>query len=190
MSDFRARNKHEKQFEAAVIAAFADVPTTDGKVDDHGLEKLRKSLKTRLVAPVQATIDDAVDQVCEDYKIDETPKEVKGKIGVDADDYANSLANEIVANTQTAAVQSADFPDIVAKLFSSARAGVIGVTEVTALHSAIIKALALASMIDVQLIWHTSGDDNVCEDCEAKDGMLTEVVGEPPEHPNCNCWIE
>jgi hypothetical protein len=56
--------------------------------------------------------------------------------------------------------------------------------------------------MDPVLVWRTGEDDRVCPVCTALDGRVEgdgwsrdgssfgDVIGPPPRHLNCRCWIE
>lgn len=41
-------------------------------------------------------------------------------------------------------------------------------------------------------IWCTSGDDNVCEECQELEGTEYDSMADVPDdpHPNCRCYID
>lgn len=41
-------------------------------------------------------------------------------------------------------------------------------------------------------VWHTIGDNRVCDNCEAMEGKIFENMEDIPDdlHPNCRCYIE
>ena len=83
--------------------------------------------------------------------------------------------------------------------FGQARAQMIATTEVTRAYSQgtdIIQRQLAAGGLEMQRIWHTSGDDRVCDICVPLNGKPETEWAQaspmaetpPPAHPNCRCW--
>lgn len=45
---------------------------------------------------------------------------------------------------------------------------------------------------NVEYVWHTAGDDKVCEECQDLDGQIFHSISDIPDkpHPNCRCYVE
>jgi len=80
-------------------------------------------------------------------------------------------------------------------VFSSQRAEMIAVTEVTRAFAEGNRAAWQESGIITRMRWETAADELVCPTCAPLQGQLAEVTATfdgglfPPAHPRCRCWI-
>lgn len=62
------------------------------------------------------------------------------------------------------------------------------VFTITVEDAARIRAMKEAGVEKV--IWHTSEDEHVCEECEKRNKMVYPINAIPPKpHPNCRCYV-
>ena len=80
-------------------------------------------------------------------------------------------------------------------VFSSQRAEMIAVTEVTRAFAEGNRAAWQESGVITRMRWETAADELVCPTCAPLQGQLAEVTATfdgglfPPAHPRCRCWI-
>ena len=194
MSDYTNRTKREEEMKLVILAALlANRPEGDVMTEAE-LSSLQSQLSSDLVAPIDGIIDDTIKQLIDDYQLTATAEEIKAKLDFSAADKASELAQQITDHTREALAGQELTDDVLESIMGDIRANVIAVTETTAINCAVVVAAATAlgspDLDPTTLVWRTSEDDAVCEECEPKDGQPIADVDIPPEHPNCRCWIE
>ncbi len=136
---------------------------------------------------------------------------IAGEVVDWAQQYTYDLVTGLNSNTQrllqrvvpgfaeTPGMTVADLRDELTPAFGEARARTIATTEVTRAYAHgtdIIQRQLAAGGVEMERVWHTSGDDRVCEICGPLDGMPESEWAQaspnaqtpPPAHPNCRCW--
>ena len=181
MSDFEKRDNAEKRSRAAILFAFRNNIPTGDVLTESELSSLETDLESNLEKPIDYTINSTIEQAINDYGIDATVAEIREKIGMDSEGLASGIAKEIVDATDGGDLE---------KALGKIRADVIATTTTTAINTGSIIAISQAGFFDDVLRWRTEEDETVCEFCGPKNNGLVSVVGQPPEHPNCRCWIE
>ena len=80
-------------------------------------------------------------------------------------------------------------------VFSSQRAEMIAVTEVTRAFAEGNRAAWRASGVITRMRWETAADELVCPTCAPLQNQLADLTAQfdgglfPPAHPRCRCWI-
>lgn len=121
-------------------------------------------------------------------------REYAGQLIRDVTSHTMDLVQQQVANwIRTPGLTIGDLRRSLLPAFGEKRAQRIAVTETTRAFvqgQRIVQDELRRGGLRLDMIWHTSADERVCEVCSALDGKA-EGDGwaiEPPAHPNCRCW--
>lgn len=92
---------------------------------------------------------------------------------------------------------SSMFEEDLSELFADPRRITIAATEITDAISSgelsLAEAIAEANDFGLDAVWRTEDDDRVCPVCFPVDrepsAVFIPLVGYPPAHPRCRCWL-
>lgn len=80
-----------------------------------------------------------------------------------------------------------EFNKLTESIYSKNRASLIGITETTAIFTAISAAVFVAA--GNSLVWRTMNDGRVCVECNSMNGKVVSEKNGPPLHPGCRCYL-